>query len=454
MGLGSAVVLYEPGHVGGKLRTSDLDGRLVDEAADAFLARHPAGLGLCQELGLTGELEAPAAQRAMLYLGNRLRPLPEGLVLGAPARVLPLARSGILSPLALARAGLDLALPRQAFDDDIGVAELVSSRFGRQVAERLVNPLLGSVYAGSTEQMSTAATAPPLLAAARANRSLLLGLRAQQRRSAGGKAGTAFLAPKAGMQALAAALWGQLEAKGALLRAREVSSLTFEAGRVVLGPDGEGFAGVVLAVPAPAAARILGPALEASLTPDGGPALAELSRLVYSSVGLVAMSLPAESIPLPQEVSGVLVGRGGGGLMTACSFGSHKWPRWASPGREVVRASVGRAGDQRWQDLTDEDLVQRLHVELGHILCGKRGRAAPALPAPVAWRVSRWPGSFPQYRVGHLQMVDRARKAVRSASAARLALAGAAYDGVGVPACITSGRQAARAVWGGASGED
>ena len=140
---GAEVSVYEPGHLGGKLLTSDFEGRPVDEGPDAMLARVPEGVALCREVGLTDELVAPATSKAVLWTGGRLRELPDGLVLGAPARLRPLARSGIVSPMGLARAAQDLVLPRSEVGDDVSVFDLVARRFGPQVAGRLVDPLVG-----------------------------------------------------------------------------------------------------------------------------------------------------------------------------------------------------------------------------------------------------------------------------------------------------------------------
>jgi oxygen-dependent protoporphyrinogen oxidase len=120
------VTVIDPGGIGGRIRTTDFDGIPVDEGADAFITRTPSALQLCAELGLTDELVAPAAGRTLLWVGGRLRPVPEGLVLGVPARLGPLFRSGVLSPAGILRAGLDLALPPTPIGEDIGVGELVT----------------------------------------------------------------------------------------------------------------------------------------------------------------------------------------------------------------------------------------------------------------------------------------------------------------------------------------
>jgi protoporphyrinogen/coproporphyrinogen III oxidase len=436
----AAVTVYEPGHLGGKLLTSDLLGRPVDEGPDAMLTRVPEGLALSAELGLSDELEAVQASRALLFSDGKLRPLPEGLVLGAPARLLPLVRSGVLSARGIGRASLDVVLPRtrkarSERDDDVSVYSLVASRLGSEVAERLVEPLLGSIHAGSTKRLSAAATAPQLVAAARAHRSLTAGLRASTpSRLPSGPTSPMFVAPRRGMQALADRLVERLSDLGTTFSPVTVSSLRREQRSVIVEPDGEHFDGVVLALPAPIAFSLLRPVLGPGTAPP-------VSGMKFVSVAVVTLGFEAANLDGPvsrRDLSGILVAPGSGLLMTACSFGSNKWPHWAQPGTTVLRVSVGRANEQSWADLEDKELVGRLCGELENVL----GRGL-ALMAPLAWRVSRWPASMAQYEVGHLERVASA-KAVLARDAPMVSLAGASYSGVGVPACIGSGRRAAK----------
>jgi oxygen-dependent protoporphyrinogen oxidase len=434
---GAEVTVYEPGRLGGKLLTTLFLGRPVDEGADSLITRVPEGIALCQELGLGEEMGAPEAKRAMLFARGKVRPFPDGLILGAPARLLPLARSRILSAGGIGRASLDLVLPRTDVEGDMSVWSLIASRFGPEVAERLVEPLLGSIHAGSTKKLSAAATAPQILAAARANRSLLLGLRAMgrsQRTAGDGKSGAPtgplFVAPHDGMQALAERLVERLRGAGVTIVPSAISALRRDGRSVVAEPTDERYDGAVLAVPAPVASALLRQLL--------GPAVpAQLARIPSASVAVVTLGFSDSSLEVPRDLSGVLVSPGGGSLMTACSFGSNKWPHWAAPGHVVIRASVGRHGDERWSALADEDLVGKLCQELGHVL-------AQSTPTPVTggWRVSRWPAALPQYEVGHLERIA-ALKATLSREAPMVALAGSSYGGVGVPACIGSGRRSA-----------
>jgi oxygen-dependent protoporphyrinogen oxidase len=437
---GTEVTVYEPRHLGGKLLTTMFLGRAVDEGPDSLITRVPEGVALCQELGLGEEMGAPEATRAMLFARGKLRPFPDGLILGAPARLLPLARSRILSFGGMARASLDLVLPRCRLEGDTSVWGLVASRFGPEVAERLVEPLLGSIHAGSTRKLSAAATAPQILAAARTNRSLLLGLGAVARsrakaaaRESSAQAEPLFVAPRAGMQALVERLVDRLRGAGVSIVPSAVSALRRDGRSVVVEPAGERYDGLVLALPAPVAATLLQQL-------DGGDAPAQLAGIRSASVAIVTLGFSEGSLEVPRDLSGALVEAGEGSLMTACSFGSNKWPHWAAPGQTVIRASVGRDGDERWGALAEEDLVGKLCQELGSML----GHATPT-PVAGGWRVSRWPASLPQYEVGHLERVA-AVKATLSREAPMVALAGSSYGGLGIPACIGSGRRSAREI--------
>lgn len=411
------VLLYEPGRLGGCISTEPFDGQPVDCGPDAFITRVPDAIRLCEEAGVE-DLVSPAAGRTLIWWGRKLRELPEGLVLGAPKRLGPLFRSGLLSPLGLLRAAGDLVMPATPYQNDVSVRELVSRRFGAQVADRLVDPLVGGIHAGRTADLSAEATVPQLVAATRSSRSLLLSLRSLP----GGDPDTPiFAAPRAGMGRLVEKLAAGLKAAGVTIVSLAVEGLAPAGGRWRVEPAGDEVDGVVLAVPSQAAAAILG-----ADAPGG------LSRIRRASVVLVTLSFP--QVDLPNGTNGILVPARSGLLTTACSFGSAKWPHWAVGGRTVLRVSTGRAGDDRGLRLDDGPLVERLSGEVQQLL----GVTA----TPDKWRVSRWPDSFPQYEVGHRQLLE----GVEAGLAARwpgVSVCGASYHGAGIPACIASGRSAA-----------
>jgi oxygen-dependent protoporphyrinogen oxidase len=419
---GAEVTIFDPGSPGGMVRTSVFAGRRVELGPDAFLTRVPEAVALCAELGLEADLVAPAAGSAALWWGDRLVTMPSGLVLGVPARLGGVARSGLLSPLGLARAALDRVLPATRVSGDRSVRQLVASRFGPQVADRLVDPLVGGIHAGVTAELSAAAPTPQLVAAAGRGRSLMRSL-AQSTPPAGGPV---FLTPRGGLGVLIDRLVEGLTAGGATLEARAVEAVGADGRSLTVEGQERPYDAVVLAVPATRAAGLLGP-----LAPSG------LAGITTASVTMVLLAYRSAELTPPPGLSGFLVPRVAGHLMTACSFASTKWPHWSEPGTTLLRVSVGRAGDDRQDRLDDDALLDAVVGEVGTSL------HTPARPTTT--RVIRWPGAFPQYRVGHLERVD-ALEADLARRTPSVALAGSSYRGSGLPACIRSGHLAAARV--------
>ena len=412
------VVLEASDDVGGKVRASDVGGLHVDEGADSMLRRVPWGTDLAAAAGLP--LISPTAGGASIWTRGRLRPLPTGTVMGVPADLASLARSEVLSAGGLARVPLDLALPGTPQQQDISVGELVSRRLGREVVERLVDPLLGGVYAGHADLLSLQATVPALAATAARHRSMIFAARAA---TGAPSPWPVFAGVPGGLGVLPAALAKQLDVRlGSTVRALERTPTGW---RLVTGsaadPSYVLADAVVLAVPAAPAARLL----------RGHAPVEELGGVDYASVAIVTLVLDG---PSPGAGSGYLVPAVEGRTTKAVTFTSRKWGR---PGPAVVRASVGRFGETRDLQRDDADLVVAVLGELT--------LAVGPLPRLLDSRVTRWGGGLPQYAVGHLDLVAR----LRSALPARLAVAGAAYDGVGVPAVAKSGQDAARAVLAG-----
>lgn len=427
---GAQVTVCEAGaRLGGKVRTETFAGRSLDLGADAFLARRPEAMALCRELGLEEELVAPATGVAYVWSRGRLRRLPPGLVLGVPTRLGALARSGVLSPLGLARTAIEPWLPGRARAGDEAVGALVRRRLGTEVHHRLVAPLIGGINAGDIDHLSVEVVAPSLAAAAHPGRSLVRGARAGAAATSD-NTGPVFLTLPGGLSRLVDAMVDQLSTTGADVRTDEpVTRLGRRAGGgyVVHARSGPLTAdAVVVAAPASVAARLLGP--------HAPTAAAMLGAIDYASVALVALAFPAADVAHPLDGSGFLVARGEGRLVTACSWASSKWAHLRSGGEVVLRVSAGRAGDERAAALDEDALVARVRLELGEAL----GIEVP----PSQVQVTRWHRAFPQYAPGHLDRMA----GVETDLAQRLpgvVLAGAALAGVGIPACIASGRRAA-----------
>jgi oxygen-dependent protoporphyrinogen oxidase len=418
--LGAEVLVVEQAPVlGGKLRTGLLpSGERVEAAAEAFAVRDPQtgepspAADLVVELGLADRLVSPGVSRAAVATGpGALEPIPAGTVFGIPSD--PAAeRAQVNGPLLGA-------------GQDVAVGRLVRARLGASVADRLVDPMLGGVYAGRADDLSLATTIPALAAACR-EWSTLTGAVQAVLDARPKDQGPLFATLHGGLATLVDALADRIgAARIALGRpVRELRRGQDGRWRLTVGstrdPDVVAADAVVLAVPATPAARLVADASGVDL---GGPD--------YASVALVTLVFPEATLP---ELSGFLVPAGTPYSIKAATFLDRKWPHLRRPGRTLVRVSLGRYGDAAVLQRSDTDLAALAAGDLADLV------GTPRVPVEAA--VHRWGGALPQYAPGHLDRVAAARAALPP----DLALAGAAYDGVGIPACVRSGRVAAERV--------
>ena len=433
---GAEVTLLEASErLGGKLHADEIAGVPVDLGAESLLARRPEALALAREVGLGDDLEPPAVLSAALWTRGRLRPMPKGHVMGVPGDLGPLAASGVLSAAGLARLPLDHVLPRTEVGEDVAVGGYVAARLGHEVVDRLVEPLLGGVYAGNAYEISMRAAVPQLYAAVRGGRSLIEAARDLQQKAAARENGApVFNGIRGGVGRLPLAVAEACRAAGVVIetgaRVRELRRTGTRGWQVGLGGRVLTADAVVLAAPAPAAAALL--------AAESPAAAAELSAVDYASMALVTMAFRRRDLLQLPRGSGFLVPPVDGRTIKASTFSSHKWGWLAQAGGDtfVLRTSVGRHGDTADLAWDDTDLVRLSREDL---------EAAVGLRAvPVAARVTRWEDGLPQYAVGHVGRVARIRE--EAGKLPGLAVCGAVYDGVGVPACVGSGRRAAAEV--------
>ncbi|MGE3323808.1 MAG: protoporphyrinogen oxidase [Acidimicrobiia bacterium] len=433
---GAEVLLYErDDRLGGKIRTSNFAGRAVDEGPDAFLARVPSAVNLCRELGLGDRLISPADVGALVYSRGKLRPIPDGLVLGVPAGIVGLATSGLLSPRGVARAALEPLLARRRYRGERdSVGAVIRHHFGADVLERVVDPLVGGIYAGNADTMSLAAGAPQLAGPAR-NRSMLFALRRQAKAVAppkGAPKAPIFYAVRGGMGLLVDGLREQLSST-TVCTGVEVTAIARSGNSTVIettaGP--QKVDAVVLCTPA---------YVSATLLRDSSPSAARgLSYIAHASVAMITMSidegsLDASSIDGVRSASGFLIPRPERRFLTACSYASTKWPDWKPDGKVVLRVSAGASDQPGVCDLDDDTIVAKASEDLERLM-GLRAGADQV-------RVTRWDRAFPQYEPGHLARADAIEAALTN-DLPGVVLAGAAMRGVGVPACIRQGQEAA-----------
>jgi oxygen-dependent protoporphyrinogen oxidase len=418
------VTLFEATpHLGGKLRTGQVGGVQVDLGAESMLARRPEAVDLAREVGLADFLEPPSTAKAGVWTRGALRPLPSGQLMGVPGDLDALAASGVLTPEGLARVHAERDAPVDPGTDDVAIGAYVAERLGQEVVDRLVEPLLGGVYAGQAAEISLRAAVPQLLAIAQGGGSLVEGVHKLLDRPQAG--GPVFQGLRGGIGTLPRAVAAACERAGIELR---TNAPVAELRRTPDGwlVDGRPFDAVVLAAPAPVAARLL--------AADAPRAAAELAAVEYAGMALVTMAFHRAELPAPPPGSGFLVPPVDGRSIKAATFSSQKWGWLAAsaPDTFLLRTSLGRYREEAALDLDDTELVARSLADLGE--------AVGLTARPYATAVTRWRAGLPQYPVGHQDRVARIR--ARVAELGGLVVAGAAYDGVGIPACVASARRA------------
>ncbi len=430
--------------VGGSLATTTFAGRVIDLGADGFLARRPEAVTLVRELGLSDELLPLSVGGASIWLRGALHELPLGLVLGVPTNLSALTHFEGVSRRAKWAARRDYFFPKRlSVGDDASIGDIVRTKLGRELSYQFIEPMIGGIQAGRIDDLSARSVFPALFDAAKKGGSLMKALHAGGPATPGPTSdtvheGPVFYSLARGVGSLPQELERRLSERGVVLRKgvpvtalRRTPAAAYpweiDTPRTTTPANA-----IVVATPAPVAGTLLG---------AHDPALDELKGIESASTAIVTFALAREEITLIDVGTGVLVPLhtawdGEGSLMvTAITLLDRKWPARARAQDVVLRAHVGRSDDTRWLEMTDEALVQRVSAELRVLL--------PRFGLPQASHVQRWPDGLPQYQVGHERKVQHAR-----AASARLgvALAGNAYDGVGVPASIGSGRRAARDV--------
>lgn len=444
--------------LGGKIVTERVAGFVIEGGPDTFLSYKPRGLGLCRDLGIENRLHGTneKIRRTYVMRQGKLYDLPEGLTGLIPSRFGPLAKSRLISPWGKLRMGLDYFIPPKSLNGDESLAQFVERRLGRELYDRMIEPLMSGIYAGDGEQLSLGATFPQLRQTELEHGSLVKGMLAAKKKtqrsngipkpSQAQKKWAAFITPETGLAEIVEALQGQLKDVEVRLGTR-VNRI--EPSSPTLLPEGEKGAlplpcreragvrvdletgetleadAVILATPAYVTAQLVG-----DLDPD---MTAALRGIPYASTITLSVAYPLSDIPKPLNGYGYIIPRAEGRSILACTWTSTKFPHRAPEGYGLIRAFIGRAGDDAVLNRTDDELLQMVRAELRDVL----GITAE----PQLYRIFRWPQAMPQYTLGHLDriaVIDR-----RLAEHPGLYVAGNAYRGIGLPDCIASGEAAA-----------
>jgi len=428
------VLLEASERLGGKIR-SESDGPFVFECGpDSFLTAKPWALELMREIGLSDALVATntVSKNLYLYTRGRLRRYPEGLLLMAPAKVIPFLLSDLVPWAAKLRMGLDYVLPRGDGAADESLGAFARRRFGDEALETVVGPIMSGIFSGDPDQLSLAATFPQFKEMERQHRSMMLGMRAAMRHRPPASQGiTMFMTLRGGMYRFVQTLERRIP--GDVVR-RKTQVLG-----VSRSPDGKwrvAVAGgelvradsVVLAVPADK---------DAGLLRECDPGLAgELAGIRFASTATVNLVFPSAGFPRGYEGFGFLVDRREGKSLTGVTFTSNKYPGLTPPGHTVIRCYMGGFGRDSVVGKPDGELLDIVLGDLRSIM----GVTAP----PERVKLFRWPDSNPQYEVGHIARLERMDARLQGHPG--LLLAGSSFRGIGIPECVRSGSEAAHRV--------
>ncbi len=444
------VTLIEPSdRFGGVVLTDRREGWLIERSADSFLAARPEAVALIERLGLTSELIGvdPRVRRALVLHKGRTQPVPAGFRLLAPGRLRSILTTPLLSPLGRLRLICErFVRSRSVNAEDESLEHFAVRRLGREAFEGLVQPLAAGIWTADPARLSMAAACPEFFAMELGAGSLWAGEQMRARtatgetQAAGARYGQ-FLTLASGMETMPRRLADHLAARGVQFikdSVTELSQLPDQRWRVSLrGMTGNEAAGAPAVVEADAVIVAVPSTTAAALLRRCDPTLAgELAAIEYAGSAIVSLGFSRDDVAHPLDAAGLVVPRREGRRMLAASFSSQKFPSRAPVGSVLIRTFVGGALDPETAAVEDAHLVPLVLAELRDVL-GVSG-------SPQIVQINRWLGAMPQYTVGHCDRVATIQQLV--AGRRGLALAGSAYEGVGIPQVIASGQAAAASV--------
>ena len=433
-------VFEKSARVGGVIGTRKVDGFLCELSVDNFITTVPYGLDLCRELGFQDELQSTNSRyrRTFVVRNRRLYPLPDGFMTMAPTKLWPMLVTPLLTPWGKLRCGLELLLPRRKSEEEESLAAFATRRLGREAFDRIIEPLVGGIYGGDAAKLSLQATLPRFAEMEAKDRSLIWSMtksmkkaRKTKREEESGARYSFFITLKCGLQELPERLADRIgRERIALNRPVARAERLPEGGWNVVDAQGrsERFDAVVFASDSGSAASAL---------KESCPRVSELyGQTDHTGVAIVHLAYRNEQVKRPMEGMGFVVPTSEKNGVIAGSFSNYKYPSRAPEGTTLLRIFVGGARAPETVEKPEDELIRLVHTETAALL--------DIEGAPIFTDVARFPNSMPQYYLGRLAWRKELQAAVDAVPT--LALAGNTLDGVGLPACIKSGYDAADSV--------
>ena len=420
--------------LGGQIQTVRRDGFVIERGPDSFLSRKVSMAKLAKEVGLEDQMVRNATGQSYVLVNEQLHPIPGGSIMGIPTEIAPFIKTELFSWSGKIRAAGDFVIGRSGIKEDQSLGQFFRRRFGKEVVENLVEPLLSGIFSGDIDRLSLHATYPQFYEVEREHRSLMLGMKKTKPKtttpqSASAKREGIFLTFRNGLESLVEAIEENLDVcnvmKGVKVenieRVEDKAILSLSNGKT-LDCDG-----VILATPHHISRQLF----------EKHGILQSLKDIPLASVATVAMAFPKACVTQEKEGTGFLVSRNGDYSITACTWVNKKWPTTTPEDKVLLRSFVGRSGDEAVVELSDSEIEQIVLTDLRKV--------SKIEGNPLFTVVTRYKEARPQYVVGHKVRVEKAKNELQE-QFPMIKIAGSAYEGAGLPDCIDQGVNAMHAV--------
>ncbi|MGP4106610.1 protoporphyrinogen oxidase [Virgibacillus sp. L01] len=413
--------------LGGKIKTVRQDGYTIERGPDSFLSRKQPAVKLAEELGMIDQLVRNGIGQSYILVNNKLHKMPKGAFMGIPVQLRPFLFSGIFSPKGKLRAGFDFVIPKSKKGSDQSLGGFFRRRFGNELVENLIEPLLSGIYAGNIDDMSLKATFPNFYQLEQEHKSLIKGLQKttpKKKKSTGKKPGM-FFSFINGFESMINTLENTLD-DSVVSKNTAVDHVEKKGhGYHLLLSNGEVSIAdaIVMATPHYTLPKMF----------SQYDMFNEFHNIPATSVANVALAFDQSAIKKDIDGTGFVVSRNSDFRITACTWTHKKWPQSTPEGKALLRCYVGRPTDQSVVDLSDEEITE--------IVLNDLNKTMNITQKPEFSVITRWQNAMPQYTVGHKERIAKVREKA-SRELPGLFLAGSSYEGIGVPDCIGQGEQA------------
>ncbi|WP_099157314.1 protoporphyrinogen oxidase [Virgibacillus ndiopensis] len=413
--------------LGGKIKTFKKDGFTIEQGPDSFLSRKKPAVKLAEELGMDDQLVRNGTGQSYILVQGKLHKMPSGAFMGIPTQVRPFLFSGIFSGKGKLRAGFDFVLPKGKEQTDQSLGGFFRRRFGNELVENLIEPLLSGIYAGDIDDMSLMATFPNFYQLEQEHRSLVKGLQntmPKPKKTKEKKPGM-FFSFKSGLESMVDRLADEFDDNTVTLNAAVDHVEKKEHGYHLLLSNGEVYKAdtVIMATPHFTLPKMF----------SQYDFFSSFKEIPATSVANVALAFDKSAIDQDIDGTGYVVSRNSDFRITACTWTHKKWPTSTPDGKVLLRCYVGRPSDQEVVDLSDQEIID--------IVLNDLNKTMNITGKPEFSVITRWKNAMPQYTVGHKERIAKVRNKVNE-QLPGVFLTGSSYEGIGVPDCIEQGEKA------------